>query len=64
VAAPKVASPEFTAVPKRRSFTAKYKPQVLAETDRTVETGSTSAILRRECLCSSALSAHSTEFGH
>lgn len=34
VAAAKVASAEFTAVPKRRNFSAKYKLQILAETDR------------------------------
>lgn len=56
VASPKVASAEFTAVPKRRSFTAKYKLQILAETDRAAETGGISAILRREGLYSSALS--------
>ena len=56
VASPKVASAEFTAVPKRRSFSAKYKLQILAETDRAVETGGISAILRREGLYSSALS--------
>ena len=48
VASPKVASAEFTAVPKRRRFSAKYKLQILAETDRAVETGGISAILRRE----------------
>ena len=51
-----VASAEFTAGPKRRSFTAKYKLQILAETDRAVATGGISAILRREGLYSSALS--------
>ena len=56
VASPKVASAEFTAVPKRRSFSAKYKLQILAETDHAVETGGISAILRREGLYSSALS--------
>ena len=56
VGAPKVASAEFTAVSKRRSFTAKYKLQILAETDRAVEMGGISAILRREGLYSSALS--------
>ena len=56
VAAAKVASAEFTAVPKRRNFSAKYKLQILAETDRAVETGGVSAILRREGLYSSALS--------
>ena len=56
VLAPVVASAEFTAVPKRRSFSAKYKLQILAETDRAVETGGISAILRREGLYSSTLS--------
>ena len=56
VARPLAASPEFTALPKRRSFTAKYKLQILAETDRATETGGVSAILRREGLYSSALS--------
>ena len=39
VAAPVVASAEFTAGPKRRSFTAKYKLQILSETDRAVDKG-------------------------
>ena len=56
VASPKVASAEFTAVPKRRSFTAKYKLQILAATDDAGETGGISAILRRAGLYSSALS--------
>ena len=56
VASPQMASAEFTAVPKRRSFTAKYKLQILAETDGAAETGGISAILRREGLYSSALS--------
>ena len=56
VAAPLVASAEFTAEPKRRSFTAKYKLQILAETDRASDKGGISAILRREGLYSSALS--------
>ena len=42
-----LASAEFTTVPKRRSFTAKYKLRVLAETDRAANTGGISAILRR-----------------
>lgn len=50
VVAPLVASSEFTALPKRRSFTAKYKLQTLAATDRAVETGVISAILQREGL--------------
>lgn len=56
VAAPVVGSAEFSAGPKRRSFTAKYKLQILSETDRAVDTGGISAILRREGLYSSALS--------
>ena len=56
VAAPVVTSAEFTAGPKRRSFTAKYKLQILSETDRALDTGGISAILRREGLYSSALS--------
>ena len=56
VVAAKVASAEFIAVPKRRNFSAKYKLQILAETDRAVEAGGISAILRREGLYSSALS--------
>ena len=56
VVAANVASAEFTAVPKRRNFSAKYKLQILAETDRAGETGGISAILRREGLYSSALS--------
>ena len=56
VAAPKVASAEFTVVAKRRSFTAQYKLQMLAETDRAGETGGISAILRREGRYSPALS--------
>lgn len=56
VAAPMVAAAAFTDAPKRRSFTAKYKLRILAETDRAVETGGISAILRREGLYSSALS--------
>jgi transposase len=56
VAAAKVASAEFTDVPKRRNFSEKYKLQILTETDRAVEMGVVSAILRREGLYSSALS--------
>ena len=55
-AASVVASAEFTAGPKRRSFTAKYKLQILAATDRVADTGGISTILRREGLYSSALS--------
>ena len=51
-----VAAAEFTAGARRRSFTPKYKLQILAETDRVADTGGISTILRREGLYSSALS--------
>ena len=38
VAVPVVTSPEVTAGPKRRSFTAQYQMQILAETDCAVDT--------------------------
>ena len=41
---------------RRRSFTAKYKLQILSETDRVADTGGISTILRREGRYSSALS--------
>ncbi len=56
VAVPVVASAEFAAGPKRRSFTAKYKLQILSETDRAVDTGGIAGILRREGQYCSALS--------
>jgi transposase len=55
VTAPSAPAAELTATRKRRSFTAKYKLRILNETDRTVDTGGVSAILRREGLYSSAL---------
>lgn len=55
VAAAAAPTPELTATPKRRSFAAKYKLRILEETDRAADTGSISAILRREGLYSSAL---------
>ncbi len=55
VPAPEAPTAELTAVPKRRSFTAKYKLRILDETDRAADTGGVSAILRREGLYSSAL---------
>jgi len=55
VAAPEAPTAELTSTPKRRSFTAKYKLRILDETDRAVDTGGVSAILRREGLYSSAL---------
>ena len=56
VAASLAASSEFTALPQRRSFTAKYKLQVLDETERAADTGGISTILSREGLYFSALS--------
>jgi transposase-like protein len=52
-----VPDPEFVAVPtaKRRSFTAKFKLQILQEADRATETGQIAAMLRREGLYSSHL---------
>ena len=56
VVASVVASGEFTAGAKRRSFTAKYRLQILSETGRIADTGGISTILRREGLYSPALS--------
>jgi transposase len=50
VTAPLVPTAELTDMPKRRSFTAKYKLRILDETDRAADTGGISAILRREGL--------------
>ena len=55
VAAPSVPTAELTTTPKRRTFTAKYKLRILDETDHAADTGTVSAILRREGLYSSAL---------
>jgi transposase len=55
VAAPASASPELTARPHRRIFTAQDKLRILADTDRAADTGGFAAILRREGLYSSAL---------
>ena len=55
VTAPLAPTAELRDVPKRRSFTAKYKLRILDETDRAADTGGISAILRREGLYSSAL---------
>src|SRR5271166_6205708 len=56
VAAPVSTSPELSARPRRRSFTAKDKLRILADIDRAVETGGIGAVLRREGLYSSTLS--------
>ena len=55
VAAPAPASPELTARPHRRVFTAQDKLRILADTDRAADTGGIAAILRREGLYSSTL---------
>src|ERR1035437_645586 len=55
VAAPAAASPELSDRPRRRTFTARNKLRILAETDRAAETGGIGSILRREGIYSSAL---------
>ena len=55
VAAPASASPELSARPRRRTFTARDKLRILAETDRAAETGGVGAVLRREGVYSSTL---------
>ena len=49
------ASPEFSARPVRRTFTAKDKLRILSLTDQAAGTGEIGAILRREGLYSSTL---------
>jgi len=56
VAAPALASSELSDRPRRRTFTAKDKPRILADFDRAAETRGIGAILRREGLYSSTLS--------
>ncbi len=53
VAAPASASPELSNRPRRRTFAARDKMRILAETDRALDTGGIGAILRREGLYSS-----------
>ena len=55
VAAPAAASPEFSARPMRRTFSAKEKLRILSLTDQAAGTGEIGAILRREGLYSSTL---------
>ena len=55
VAAPASASPELSPRPRRRTFTARDKLRILAETDRAAETGGIGAVLRREGIYSSTL---------
>ena len=49
------ASPEFSARPMRRTFTAKDKPRILALTDQAAGSGDIGSILRREGVYSSTL---------
>ena len=55
VPSPVTASPELSARPRRRSFTAQEKLRILAETDRAAQTGEIGAVLRREGIYSSLL---------
>jgi len=55
VAAPASASSELSARPRRRTFTARDKLRILADTDRAAETGGVGAVLRREGVYSSTL---------
>jgi transposase len=56
VVAPASTSPELSARPRRRTFTAKDKRPILADVDSAAGTGATGAILRHEGLYSSTLS--------
>jgi hypothetical protein len=55
VAAPASASPELSNRPRRRTFTARDKMRILAETDHAADTGGIGAVLRREGVYSSTL---------
>ena len=50
-----VPNPEVAAIPKRRTFTAKYKLEILKQVEASNEPGAVGAILRREGLYSSHL---------
>ena len=52
---PVTASPELSARPRRRSFSAQEKLRILGETDRAAQTGEIGAVLRREGIYSSLL---------
>ena len=56
VPAPDAASAEFSARPRRRTFTAADKLRILADVDRAASAGGIGAVLRREGLYSSTLS--------
>ena len=51
------ADPEVVAIPRRRQFSAADKRRILAAADRCTEPGETGALLRREGIYSSHLSA-------
>ena len=51
------ANPEVRPKAQRRKFTTEYKLAILAEADRSTETGSIGAMLRREGLYSSHLTS-------
>ena len=55
VPAPAAASPDLSARPRRRSFTAQDKRRFLADADRAAAVGGIGAILRREGIYASAL---------
>ena len=57
VPAPAATAPELSDRPRRRTFTVQEKLRVLAETDAAAGVGGIGAILRREGLYSSTLSA-------
>ena len=53
----KIPDPEVSSLPKRRRFSADYKARVVEEADACTEAGGIGALLRREGLYSSQLSA-------
>jgi transposase len=55
VPAPDAVDAEFSARPRRRTFTAADKLRILADVDRVASTGGIGAVLRREGLYSSTL---------
>ena len=55
VPAPDAANAEFSARPRRRTFTAADKLRILADVDRAASAGGIGAVLRREGLYSSTL---------
>lgn len=55
--AAKIPDPEVSSLPKRRRFSADYKARVVEEADACAESGAIGALLRREGLYSSQLSA-------